>query len=229
MTGIISLTEFWRVGRKADPLHVDVRYQGAGRFDDPERLVAVLYGAPTIRTCLLEFLLPWSRSPEARLILGSIPSPTEEEEAEDAANDRRIAKEQWQVPTTLYERTAIRVVAEPSIDLLDLREIAVRNLVGATEAVVRELRAAGFSQLDRGALLSPHRALTQCVTGAVLRGHLSNEAIDGMRVESRHAGDVVAIFYGDPYRPSLQIAESVPLTKQHPEVIAIAEELELSV
>ena len=55
MTGTVSLTEFWRVGRKADPLYVDVRYQGAGRFDDPERLVAVLYGTPTIRTCLLDF------------------------------------------------------------------------------------------------------------------------------------------------------------------------------
>ena len=55
MTGTVSLIEFWRVGRKADPLYVDVRYQGASRFDDPERLVAVLYGAPTIRTCLLDF------------------------------------------------------------------------------------------------------------------------------------------------------------------------------
>ena len=92
MTGTVSLTEFWRVGRKADPLYVDVRYQGASRFDDPERLVAVLYGAPTIRTCLLEFLLPWSRSLRPRLILRYLPSATEEEEeAEDAANDRRIA------------------------------------------------------------------------------------------------------------------------------------------
>ena len=162
------------------------------------------------------------------MTLGSIPSPTEEEEAEDAANDRRIADEQWRVPPTIYERTAIRVVAERSIDLLDLREIAVRNLIGATEAVVRELRAAGFSQLDRGALLSPYRALTQAVTGAVLRGHISNDSIDGMCVESRHVGDVVAIFNGDPYRPSLRIEESVPMTTQHPEVIRIAEELELS-
>ena len=91
MTGTVSLTEFWRVRRKADPRHVDVRYQGAGRIDDPERLVAVLYGAPTIRTCLLEFLLPWSRSLRPRLILRYLPSATEEEEAEDAANDRRIA------------------------------------------------------------------------------------------------------------------------------------------
>ena len=189
----------------------------------------MIYGAPTIRTCLLEFLLPWSRSPQSRLILGSIPSPTEEEEAEDAANDRQIADEQWRVPPTLYERTTIRVVAEPSIDLLDLREIAVRNLIGATEAVAREFRAAGFSQLDRGALLSPYRALTQSVTGAVLRGHLSNDSIDGMCVESRHAGDVVAIFYGDPYRPSLRIGESVQMTTRHPEVTRIAEELELSV
>ena len=73
------------------------------------------------------------------------------------------------------------------------------------------------------------RALTQVVTGAVLRGHISNDSIDGMCVESRHVGDVVAIFNGDPYRPSLRIEESVPMTTQHPEVIRIAEELELSI
>ena len=56
-----------------------------------------------------------------------------------------------------------------------------------------------------------------------------NESIDGMCVESRHAGDVVTIFNGDPYRPSFRIAESVPMTTRHPEVMNVAEELQLSV
>jgi len=228
VTGTVPLGEFWRVGRKADPLHVDARYQGAGRFDDPERLVPVLYGAPSLRTCLLEFLLPWSRSPQARAIVLSTPTPTTEEEAADAANDRKIAEDQWHIPPSLYERVAIRVEVEPPIELLDLREVSVRNRFRTLEVIVRELRSADFSQLDRGALLSPHRALTQAITGAVLRGQLSSETIGGLLAESRHAGDIVVIFSGDPYKPHLRVAEHVPLTKHNVDVISVAKELDLT-
>jgi len=44
---------------------------------------------------------------------------------------------------------------QPLDRLVAFREIAVRNLVGATDAVAREFRAAGSSQLDRGSVLSP--------------------------------------------------------------------------
>jgi len=154
--------------------------------------------------------------------------PTNEEEAADAANDRQIAKEQWHIPPSLYERIAIRVEVEPPIDLLDLREVSVRNRFRNLEVIMRELRSAGFSQLDRGALLSPHRTLTQAVTGAVLRGQLSSETIGGLLAESRHAGDIVVVFSGDPYRPHLRVAENVPLTKHNINVISVAKELELA-
>lgn len=228
MTGTIALSEFWRVGRKAAPLDVDVRYQGAGRFDDPERLVPMLYGAPSLRTCLLEFLLPWSRSSQARTIVQSIPTPTTEEEADDAAHDRQIAEETWRIPPSLYERVAILVEVEPTTELLDLREVRVRNQFRNLELIMRELRSAGFSQLDRGALLSPHRHLTQAVTGAILRGQLSSDTIGGLLAESRHAGDIVVIFSGEPYKPHLRVAERVQLTKHNVDVISVAKELELA-
>ncbi|MBC5801049.1 MAG: RES domain-containing protein [Candidatus Eremiobacteraeota bacterium] len=75
----VSVTEFWRVGRRADPLRVDVRYQGAGRFDDPERLVPTLYGAPLLRTCLLEVFAP----------LGTCVRGVRDSRIHTSANERR--------------------------------------------------------------------------------------------------------------------------------------------
>jgi len=173
-------------------------------------------------------LLPWSRSPQARAIVQSIPTPTNEEESADAENDRQIAEDQWHTPPLLYERVAILVEVEPPIELLDLREVSVRNRFRNSEVIMRQLRSAGFSQLDRGALLSPHRTLTQAVTGAVLRGQLSSDTIGGLLAESRHAGDIIVIFSGDPYKPHLRVAEHVPLTKHNVDVISVAKELDLT-
>jgi len=222
----VSVGEFWRVGRRADPLRADVRYQGAGRFDDPERLVPMLYGSPLLRTCLLEFMLPWAPGSEASAILARIPQPTSEDETIDADRDRRIAAEPRHVPTSLYERIAIHVRAEPMLTLLDLRDVAVRESLAGAGAIAQELHARGFAQLDRGALLSPHRPLTQAVVGAVVRGTLFPR-VDGLFVESRHAGDVIVVFADEPFAPRLAIVASEPLTPSSREVITAASELGL--
>ena len=43
MVTVGSDVKLWRVGREVGPLDVDPKYQGAGRFDDPTRLVGILY------------------------------------------------------------------------------------------------------------------------------------------------------------------------------------------
>jgi hypothetical protein len=212
----VDIAEFWRVGRRADPLAVSARHQGAGRFDDPEGLIAVLYGAPTLRTCLLEFLLPWAAAPGAAGILTAIPPATDIEEAADAARDRQLADEPRRVPPALYER-----------DAMDLHDVATRTRLQGAEAIAHELQCWGFAQLDRGALLAPHRPLTQAVVGAVLRGPLT-VAVDGLFVESRHEGQVVIVFASEPFAPALTMVDRTPLTPLHIEVIAIAGELGLS-
>jgi len=222
----VGVSDFFRVGRRADPLRVDVRYQGAGRFDDPERLVPMLYGSSSLRTCLLEFMLPWAPAFEASAILGNIPQPTSDDEAIDADRDRRIAAEPRRVPPSLYERVAVHIRAEPALALIDLREVAVRERLANVEAIAQEMRARGFAQLDRGALLSPHRPLTQAITGAVVRGTLFPR-VDGLFVESRHAGDVVVVFAGEPFAPRLDIVAGEPLTPSSREVITTASELGL--
>ena len=223
----VSFHEFWRVGRRADPLHVDVRYQGAGRFDDPERLVSILYGAPVLRTCLLEFMLPWAPASGAPTVLQAIPEPTNDEEAIDAARDLRIAAEPRRVPKSLYERVAVRVNVEPALALLDLRDVGAREQLAQNAGVSRELQRWGLTQLDRGALLSPHRALTQAITGAVLRGGALLSPVDGLFAESRHAGDIVAVFVGEPFAPRVEIVEIALLTPLHDEIVTVAEELGL--
>lgn len=46
--------------------------------------------------------------------------------------------------------------------------------------------------------------------------------------ESRHAGDIIVVFSGDPYLPHLRVAEHVPLTKRNVDVISVAKELDLA-
>jgi hypothetical protein len=227
VSGTVVVTEFWRVGRRADPLRVLAEYQGAGRFDDPERLIAVLYGAPTLRTCLLEFLLPWKAAPGAGAVLGAIPEPTDEEEAGDAARDRALTIESRRVPPMLYDRVAVHVRADPALALLDLHSVVVRERLALAPAVAHELRCWGFAQLDRGALLAPHRTLTQTVTGVVLRGDITSP-VDGLFAESRHDDDVVAVFAGGSYVPQLAIVVSESLTPTQSSVILAASELGLA-
>jgi hypothetical protein len=223
----VVVTEFWRVGRRADPLRVLAEYQGAGRFDDPERLIAVLYGAPTLRTCLLEFLLPWKAAPGADAVLAAIPEPTDEAEAIDAARDRALAIEPRRVPPMLYERVAVKFRADPALALLDLRSVAVRERLARAPAVAHELRCWGFAQLDRGALLAPQRTLTQTVTGVVLRGDIISP-VDGLFAESRHDDDVIAVFVGGPYAPQLAVVVSESLTPTQSSIILAANELGLA-
>jgi hypothetical protein len=71
----------------------------AVRLELPARsgLIAVLYGAPTLRTCLLELLLPWKAASGANAVLAAIPEPTDEAEAVDAARDHALAIESRRV------------------------------------------------------------------------------------------------------------------------------------
>jgi hypothetical protein len=117
-------------------------------------LIAVLYGAPTLRTCLLELLLPWKAASGANAVLAAIPEPTDEAEAVDAARDHALAIESRRVPPMLYDRVAVQVRADPALALLDLRSVSVRERLAQAPAVAHELCCWGFAQLDRGALLA---------------------------------------------------------------------------
>jgi hypothetical protein len=62
------LNELWRVGYRDDPLSTSVEYQGNGRFDDPQRERAVLYGSDTVETCIIEIAMPWNLHADASYV-----------------------------------------------------------------------------------------------------------------------------------------------------------------
>ena len=104
----------------------------------------VLYGAPYLRACLLEFILPWAGAPRASP-LAIIPKPTDGDEAADATRDRELAAAPRRVPPFLYDRVAIRIRAEPVLRLLDLSDIAGCERLSVDDTVFGALRFDGFS------------------------------------------------------------------------------------
>jgi len=200
MSAVVAIAGFWRVGRRAGPLHVLPDKQGSGGFDDPEHLVAVIYGAPSLRTCLLELLRPWPAGPEAAAILEKIPLPAEPEDVADAAADEHIAaaSKRRAVPPFIFERDAIYAAALAGpLALLMLTDVTTLERLECDAGVGREMICCGYPQFDRGALLAPiaHRRLTQAVTNAVLRGAFSGERYDGMSADARHANSTLS-FWG---------------------------------
>lgn len=196
-----------------------------GDFNEPEYLVPVLYGAPYLRTCLLEFILPWAGAPGASP-LAIIPEPTDGDEAADATRDRELAASPRRLPPFLYDRVAIRIRAKPVLRLLDLRDIAVRERLRIDDTISGALRFNGFSQLDRGAVFSPHRPLTRAIVGAVLRNSIF-DPVDGLYVESRHSGETVVIFVGDRFEPKVEIVEMQQLSSAHAVINKIAKQIQL--
>lgn len=104
------LSEFWRVGYHASPLEVSLEYQdGSGRFDDPQRKLAVLYGGDSATTCILEVALLWEPHVDATYVEQS-EAPDEEMDAgehrlaiDQAERDREIAKRPPTMPASLYD------------------------------------------------------------------------------------------------------------------------------
>ncbi len=230
MTATISINGFWRVGRRVDPLAVRPEYQGDGRFDDPEHLVAVLYAAPTIDTCLLELLRQWPAASNAAIAAG-VPEPILPEDALDADVDVKIAaaSRRRRIPPYIYERDAVYGESASPLTLLDLTDVITMQRLERDPGVEREMACCGYSQMDRGALLAPiqHRRLTQAITNAVLRGVFADEHFDGVRADSRHGGELYGVFLGGGYDPKLNATQQQPLTAQHPALQSVAATLDL--
>jgi len=230
VSATVSISGFWRVGRRVDPLLVRPEYQGDGRFDDPEHLVAVLYAAPTIETCLLELLRQWPGGSNAAIV-GGIPEPNLPEDALDAGIDVKIAaaSRRRRIPPYIYERDAVYAVAASPLTLLDLTDVITMQRLERDPGVGREMRCCGYSQMDRGALLAPiqFRRLTQAITNGVLRGVFADEHFNGVRADSRHGGDLYGVFLGGGYEPKLHATQQQPLTAHDPALRSVAATLDL--
>ena len=232
MSVTVPLTTFWRVGRRADPLYVLPKYQGDGRFDDPQHLVGVLYCASTVETCLLELLRQWPEAPDAAAILGKIPPPELPEDVDDAKADRQLAEASKHriIPSFIFDKDVVQARSvNGDLTLLDLRHVSTMRRLETDPDVAREMACYSYRQFDRGTLLAPveHRRLTQSVSNAVLRGVFLDERFDGLQVDGRHGGDVYVVFIGAGYEPALKALSRMQLTPHNVDLQKVATTLGL--
>ncbi len=211
--------------------------QGDGRFDDPERLIGIVYAAADLRTCLLELLRSWPPADAAGSVLTDIEPPEDEDEAEQAEFDRTLASallKSPSVPEKIYERNAVFARTETPLQLVDLLDSTTQLQLEADPDVAQELRCHNFLQFDVGVLTAREefRPVTQSVTNAVLRSTLYTESARGLFSLSRHDGkSIYAIFQDGKYDDALSewnIAEGGPLTPDHPTLVEVAGALGLT-
>lgn len=170
-----KLDDLWRIGHHTDPLSVSLEYQGNGRFDDPLREYAILYGSDSVETCIMEIALPWALHVDASYVERT-ESPErdadpelQQAELDDAERDRQIAVTPPQMPTDLYEKAKVYVELAEPIVVLDLDDISVRRDLARVPAIAEFMSAHGLPDLDRSVLAGRHLDLTRTISGYLMR------------------------------------------------------------
>lgn len=197
------LSEFWRVGYHASPLDVSLEYQdGSGRFDDPERELAVLYGGDSATTCILEAALPWKPHVDASYVQQA-EAPGEDMDAEEqrlaleqAERDRQIAERLPAMPASLYEKSKVFAQLVKPVVLCDLDDVSVRTRLSKVAAVSAAMGACHVPQLDRSVITAqgPHLEITRAISGFLMREEFGGHQFAGIRTISRWKGEVFVLF-----------------------------------
>ena len=202
MIRTVGVSHFWRVAPRGRGLGVAAA-QGDAPFDDPLGRVGTLYGARELRTVLYDLLEP---------------------QAKDASAPRTVSE-------ATYGLDACLIVAAREIDLLDLESSSARARLARDPAVAQALRDAGYTKLERAALLASTglRSLTQAAAGAAIRGGLlDGMRIDGLCVPGSGNDDTFVVFSGDSYDSKLRVALAEPLTPDHRTLRDVAAEFGLT-
>jgi hypothetical protein len=171
----LRVNELWRVGYHDDPLSVSIKYQGGGRFDDPQRERTVLYGSDTIETCIIESTLPWRLHPDASYVQRTeaperdADSELQQAELDDAERDRVLAMTPAQMPATLYDKAKVYAALAEPIVVLDLDDISVRRDLAKIPEIAEKMREYELPDLDRSVLTGRHLDLTRLISGYLMR------------------------------------------------------------
>lgn len=194
---LTKVIDFWRVLPRGIGFGLpDLRYQGEGRFDDPGRLVPVLYGAGSLETAIYETIDAYGviAHERAAAILSAIPEPSTDQEKDDAKLDRLIASAPRRIPPSFYGRRAVFV--RPSAGELngyDLRDVRNRRIITETTSVAAVIGSRTFEEVDVSRITSDDRELTQAIANELIRGTLAEYA-DGIVTPSRRSGEIYAFF-----------------------------------
>ena len=193
------------MGYHASPLDVSLEYQdGSGRFDDPERKLAVLYGGDSATTCILEVALPWNPHVDATYVEQSEP-PEEEMDTdeqrlalEQAERDREIAARPPTMPSSLYEKSKVFVQLANPVVLCDLDDVSVRIRLSKVPTIAAAMSACGVPQLDRSVITGQgsHLEITRAISGFLMRNTFGGHQFAGIRTISRWKGELFVLFQG---------------------------------
>ena len=231
----VNIHEFWRVGYHVDPLHVTLEFQnGSGRFDDPQRQKVVLYGANTIRTCILKLALPWVQgNDEYAATTTHEPDPEDANDgdlaaaiAADAVHDEAIAKRRRRLPQLLYEKAKVQAFLERPAQFVELNSPGIRmELHDAIPFVATRFVGLNLvrEQFDKSLLTSQHLDITRAISGFLMRKRFEGAQADGLACDSRHDGTNYVLFEGRYV--IARYTDPIRLTSNDPDIIAVATEL----
>jgi hypothetical protein len=202
-------------------------YQGLGRFDDPARLVSVVYGADSLETSLYETidssgLVPHSAGATIR---AGIPAPTTDDEEGDARIDKTIARAPARIPPSFLRRRAVLLQhRDGPLNAYDLDSVRNRRIIADTPTVTPILARYKYRELDRSAITSSHRDLTQGIANEFIRGELVHSG-DGISTLARRHGTIYAFICDGRFPLVFQEMLNQELNSALPTVKAVLDDL----
>lgn len=223
---VTPVSQVWRVGFPGDPLRVpEARDQGDGRFDDPARVVPVLYCGDTLETCVYETIDQYGVAAHDDAVKVLTPTDSAEDDPEgeeDARRDRMIADRQRRVPPAFYDRCGVQIALSHPAFAFDLTMVENRTALQNIASVATAMVQASEKELDLHAITSPRRALTQTIAGELIRGGLSGPDIHGIMSFSRRQGTIYALFCDGRFPVDLHLMDQRRLTPYDDVVCRVA-------
>ncbi len=213
-------TGLWRVGRNPEPLSVavpkarDLRSKRAGnRFDIPR--VGVVYFATKLEGCFAETLARFRPSPTLAALVAA----------------------EWRAASFLkpgavpagwrHRRTAVKVNADRGYEFLDVEALATHQVL--RQELALGLSALGHADLDVGVVRGPDRRVTRLIADWAYQQETGDGLgrFAGIRYNSRLSSEWTcwAVFPG----VDLQPREALPIEREMPELVAVAERFSLRV
>lgn len=196
------ISEFWRVGREADPLYVPVQFQGGpsgGRFDDADREFGVVYGAPDPATCMLEKLRSTSY-PAAGEPYSKEPVIDDEHLTDLEARELEIARRPRRVRPDIYECVLVHATVTTPLALLAILQTRVLETLGSHPRIARLLATASRPHLTIGDLLGAGVEIPQTATAILMREVVLGRRWEGIQVLSTHGPRTSYAIFADRLR-----------------------------
>jgi len=209
------------VARGDNPLTVPetapgANLQSANRFDPLTMAYGVIYFASTLQACFGETLARFRPSLEILAIVG-------DEWRELGFMPAGSVPADWR-----QRRTAVHVKLPENLSFLDVESPITHQFLRGELAL--GLAAMGLTDLDVSTVRGPNRRVTQLISEWAYTAADGERALyAGIRYESRvrSGWECWALFDDEDFE--IEVLESIPITRDLPDLVAIAKLFELQV